>query len=81
MHTMLLNELRSEGWEEWICPQCGRRMLLCWSPPGKIVTAEGSSPNEVHHAAKSYDPPLPDGEGVWDEWADENMERLWGSSV
>lgn len=41
MHQMVLKKSHS-GAEEWICPECGRRILVEWPPEfRKIVLDEG----------------------------------------
>ena len=41
-HTMTLVGQVESGAEEWVCPRCGRRMLLRWPPDyQKLVLDEG----------------------------------------
>lgn len=38
-HEMQMVKLHSNGEEEWLCPQCGRRLLMDWQalPPNRIL--------------------------------------------
>lgn len=41
-HMMILSGATDSGAEEWVCPSCGRRMLLRWPPRyEKLVLAHG----------------------------------------
>lgn len=41
MHTMTLVD-EHEGTEEWLCPSCGRHMLVSWNPVfHKTILVEG----------------------------------------
>ena len=52
MHTMdLIRE--HEGTEEWLCPDCGRHMLVNWSPKFKRTILEAGDQTAGHSAFKS----------------------------
>lgn len=51
MHTMTL-VTDHEGTEEWMCPTCGRHLLISWNPVfHKTVLVEGD-PNAKHTGLK-----------------------------
>lgn len=52
MHTMdLIRE--HEGTEEWLCPDCGRHMLVNWNPRFKRTVLEAGDPSVGHTAFKN----------------------------
>jgi len=52
MHTM--NLIREhEGTEEWQCPDCGRHLLVNWSPKFKRTILEAGDQSAGHSAFKS----------------------------
>ena len=52
MHIMdLIKE--HEGTEEWLCPDCGRHMLVNWSPKFKRTILEAGDQSAGHSAYKS----------------------------
>ena len=51
-HAMTLVGQAESGAEEWVCPRCGRRMLLRWPPDyHKLVLEEGDE-SAVHVGGK-----------------------------
>ena len=50
-HTMILNGTES-GAEEWLCPSCGRRMLLRWPPDYQKLVLEHGDETAVHVGGK-----------------------------
>lgn len=40
-HEMVLEKTHSSGSEEWVCPECGRRMIISWHPWKKVVLEHG----------------------------------------
>jgi hypothetical protein len=51
-HTMVLIETHPSGVDEWVCPICGRRLLMSWSPTyNKIVLSPGDD-QAIHNASK-----------------------------
>ena len=46
-----------EGTEEWLCPACGRHMLVNWSPKFKGTILEAGEPSIGHTAFKNDIPP------------------------
>lgn len=47
-HKMYLVETKPSGYQEWYCPECGRRFLMQWPPNyEKIVLTPGDF-NAVH---------------------------------
>ena len=52
MHTMdLIKE--HEGTEEWLCPDCGRHMLVNWRPKFKRTIIDVGDQSAGHSAFKS----------------------------
>jgi hypothetical protein len=49
---MVLAGHSESGAEEWLCPACGRRMLLRWPPHFDALVLENGDPAAVHTAAK-----------------------------
>ena len=51
MHTMdLIRE--HEGTEEWLCPDCGRHMLVNWNPKFKRTILQAGDTSVGHNAFK-----------------------------
>jgi hypothetical protein len=48
---MTLEETKPNGYELWICPTCGRTVLIQWKPWDKIVLTVGD-PNAQHSGSK-----------------------------
>ncbi len=47
-HLMALVQQYPTGWEEYVCPACGRRFIIRWPPErSKIILVEGN-PNIDH---------------------------------
>jgi hypothetical protein len=52
MHTMtLINE--HEGTEEWLCPSCGRHLLVSWFPKFKRTVLEDGDSSSAHSGFKN----------------------------
>lgn len=49
---MVLNGRAESGQEEWVCPDCGRRVLLRWPPDYERLILEYGDDNAVHVGAK-----------------------------
>ncbi len=47
LHEMVLEDRQASGAEEWGCPDCGRRLVLGWSPYEKVVLSRGDE-HAVH---------------------------------
>ena len=52
-HTMILEKSRTSGEEEWYCPECGRRMIVNWTPKFKRVVVEPGDEYALHSGSKS----------------------------
>lgn len=51
-HNMILNGSAESGAEEWVCPTCGRQMLLRWPPDyQKLVLVPGDE-DAIHVGGK-----------------------------
>jgi hypothetical protein len=51
-HEMQLEKTHPSGADEWYCPTCGRRFLLCWPPAYKKIIIEAGDEYVVHSAGK-----------------------------
>ena len=51
-HEMVLNGRVESGAEEWVCPDCGRRVLLRWPPEFERLVVEHGDDRAVHIGAK-----------------------------
>jgi hypothetical protein len=51
-HEMILNGRAESGAEEWVCPDCGRRVLLRWPPDFERLILEHGDDRAVHVGAK-----------------------------
>lgn len=51
-HDMALARRTESGAEEWVCPTCGRRMLMRWPPRFERVVLEEGDGTAVHAGAK-----------------------------
>jgi hypothetical protein len=49
---MILNGSAESGAEEWVCPSCGRRMLLRWPPQYEKIVLEHGDDSVVHVGGK-----------------------------
>jgi len=49
---MILNGRAESGAEEWVCPTCGRRMLLRWPPDYEKLVLEHGDDTAVHVGGK-----------------------------
>ncbi len=51
-HTLsLISE--HEGTEEWLCPTCGRHMLVNWNPKFKRTVIEEGDPSATYNGFKN----------------------------
>jgi hypothetical protein len=51
-HHMVLAERTESGAEEWVCPTCGRRVLMRWPPDFERLILEHGDERAVHVGAK-----------------------------
>ncbi len=49
---MLFSGTAQAGAEEWLCPQCARRILLRWPPDYQRLVLESGDTTAVHTASK-----------------------------
>ncbi len=49
---MILNGRAESGAEEWICPTCGRRMLLRWPPDYEKLVLDHGDDTAIHVGGK-----------------------------
>jgi hypothetical protein len=51
-HQMILRASLSSGEEDWICPKCGRHVLITWSPSFKKIILDVGDEMAVHTGSK-----------------------------
>jgi hypothetical protein len=51
-HEMILTSTGESGAEEWVCPTCGRRMLLRWPPHFEKLILEHGDEAAIHVGEK-----------------------------
>jgi hypothetical protein len=51
-HEMILTGSGESGAEEWVCPTCGRRMLLRWPPHYEKLILEHGDEAAIHVGGK-----------------------------
>jgi hypothetical protein len=49
---MILTGTAESGAEEWVCPDCGRRMLLRWPPDYEKLVLEHGDDTAIHVGGK-----------------------------
>lgn len=49
---MILAGRAESGAEEWVCPSCGRRMLLRWPPDYQKLVLEHGDDTAIHVGGK-----------------------------
>jgi hypothetical protein len=49
---MILTSSAESGAEEWVCPDCGRRMLLRWPPNYEKLVLEHGDDTAIHVGEK-----------------------------
>ncbi|WP_131736818.1 hypothetical protein [Actinomadura roseirufa] len=54
-HEMRMVRTGKSGLEEWVCPTCGRRLMLRWPPHYEKVVAEPGD-EEAGHVVRSAAP-------------------------
>jgi hypothetical protein len=50
-HTMVIARELEDGTQEWVCPTCGRRILMQWPPHYKRTVLESGDENASHSGA------------------------------
>lgn len=51
-HDMLLETSHTSGAEEWVCPTCGRHLIVQWSPKFKKVVLSAGDEYAIHSGSK-----------------------------
>lgn len=51
-HLMVLKHTHPDGAEEWICPECGRRIMIEWPPAYRKVVLDEGDVNVAHSGSK-----------------------------
>jgi hypothetical protein len=70
-HPMRRVERWATGGEEWWCPACGRRLLLCW-PPGYAKLVLESGDERAAHTGAVAVAGDPGPEPGWRRWLADN---------
>lgn len=52
-HEMTLEKKYPSGADEWLCPVCGRRVIISWEPRFKRTVLEDGDPNVGHSGFKA----------------------------
>jgi hypothetical protein len=76
-HQMRLEQTDSSGGEVWLCPTCGRRVLMRWTPAHARAILEAGDERACHTggAGVRVREPLPSAEA--DETALDERLRPW----
>jgi DNA-directed RNA polymerase subunit RPC12/RpoP len=51
-HQMVLEKTHSSKAEEWVCPNCGRRLLINWEPKFEKTILEAGDEYAIHSGGK-----------------------------
>jgi len=51
-HEMMLVTTHSSGAEEWLCPECGRRYYMQWTPSFNQIVLEVGDETARHSGSK-----------------------------
>ena len=51
-HEMRLVNTLASGAEDWLCPRCGRRILMQWPPRYQLVVLERGDESVTHTGTK-----------------------------
>ena len=51
-HQMILKSTNPSGVQEWVCPECGRHVLMSWPPNYTKVVLEVGDEMAVHSGGK-----------------------------
>jgi hypothetical protein len=54
---MRMVRTQESGMEEWVCPSCGRRILLRWPPDYTKSVLDDGDPRACHIAVTPDEPP------------------------
>jgi hypothetical protein len=52
VHLMKLGRVYPSGAEEWVCAECGRRILLQWNPKYSRIILEIGEQNAFHSGCR-----------------------------
>jgi hypothetical protein len=82
-HKLTLVKKYTSGAEEWLCPVCGRRFVIQWTPEYQRVVLEIGDETAIHNTGRgamvvyrpqSEDPWL----APWEEWLENgDVENRW----
>jgi hypothetical protein len=91
-HQMTLESTQSSGIEEWVCPECGRRVQITWPPNYKKVVLVAGDEDAVHSGSKggvsmqaprliskeALEPQKDHRLSVWSDWMDKiHFDDWW----
>ncbi|MBK8905968.1 MAG: hypothetical protein IPM53_32615 [Anaerolineaceae bacterium] len=51
-HNMILEVTHTSGAEEWVCPTCGRHLIVEWWPKFKKVVMDAGDEYAIHNGSK-----------------------------
>ncbi len=52
-HEMAFEKKLASGADEWVCPVCGRRVIISWEPTFKRTVLDDGDPTVSHSAFKN----------------------------
>ena len=52
VHEMRIEKIHSSDIEEWLCPICGRRLLVRWTPEFQKIVLESGDEYAYHSGSK-----------------------------
>ncbi len=55
-HQLRLARMHASGAEEWLCPTCGRHLLLRWQPAYQKQVIAAGDPAALHSAGRAGQP-------------------------
>ena len=84
-HAMELETVYATGAEEWLCPTCGRRLVMQWPPAFKRIILVPGDDQTPHHGGKgglrlstsaAHAPDRPT-EDPWTSWLNSADTAKW----
>jgi hypothetical protein len=55
-HEMIFEKKHPSGADEWVCPNCGRRMLISWAPKFRRTVLDAGDPSIAHGGFRIHIP-------------------------
>lgn len=51
-HEILVVNLHPSGVEEWLCPTCGRRFIVQWTPEYQCIVLNPGEESAIHNMSR-----------------------------